>query len=118
VCATVSSTVPADTIHGEGLGELAAIVTIRMFVAIFPVCSPARPLQFVEGTINLMPFLPPVPVPTVFPVIPLMVVPVVAVVVAPLVSFVPLSGILTAVVSKIVTGLDPHRGNKCHTQEK
>jgi hypothetical protein len=98
--------------------ELAAIVTIRMFVAIFPVCSLMRALQLVEGTISLMPFRPPVPVPAVFAGIPLMVVPVVAVVVPPLVSFVPLSGILTAIVSKIVAGLDTHRGSKCHTQEK
>jgi hypothetical protein len=103
--------------HHERTGEL-AIVTIRMFVAILPVCSLLRAPQLVEGTIGIMPFLSPVPVPAVFPVIPLMVVPVVAVVVPPLVSFVPLSGILTTVVSKIVAGLDPHWGNKCHTQEK
>ena len=103
--------------HHERTGEL-AIVTIRMFVAILPVCSLLRAPQLVEGTIGIMPFLSPVPVPAVFPVIPLMVVPVVAVVVSPLVSFVPLSGILTAIVSKIVAGLDTHRGSKCHTQEK
>ena len=104
--------------HRKRTGELAAIVTIRMFVAKLPVCSLLRTPYLVEGTISLMPFLPPVPVPAVFAVIPLMVVPVVAVVVSPLVSFVPLSGILTAIVSKIVAGLDPRRGNKCHTQEK
>jgi hypothetical protein len=59
-----------------------------------------------------------VSVPAVFAVIPLMVVPVVAVVVPLLVSFVLLSGIVTAIVSKIVAGLDPYWGNKCHTQEK
>jgi hypothetical protein len=89
-----------------------------MFVAILPVCSLLRTPYLVERTISLMPFLPPVPVPAVFAVIPLMVVPVVAVVVPPLVSFVPLSGILTAIVSKIVAGLNPHRRNKCHTQKK
>jgi hypothetical protein len=47
-----------------------------------------------------------------------MIVPVVPVVIPPLVSFVPLSGILTAVVAKIVAGLDSHRSNKCNTQEK
>jgi hypothetical protein len=104
--------------HRKRTGELAAIVTIRMFVAILPVCSLLRTPYLVEGTISLMPFLPPVPVPAVFAVIPSMVVPVVAVVIPPLVSFVPLSGILTAVVSKIVAGLDPRLSNKCHTQEK
>jgi hypothetical protein len=105
-------------IHREGTHELAAIVTIRMFVAILPVCSLLRAPHLVEGTVRLMPFLPPVPVPAVFAVIPLMVVPVVAVVVPPLVSFIPFSGILTVVVSKIVACLDFHRGSKCHTQEK
>jgi hypothetical protein len=89
-----------------------------MFVAILPICSLLRAPHLVEGTIGFVSFLSPVPVPAVFPVIPSMVVPVVAVVVPPVVSFVPFSGILTAVVSKIVAGLDPHRGNKCHTQEK
>ena len=89
-----------------------------MFVAILPVCSLLRAPHLVEGTISLMSFLPPVPVPSVFAVIPSMVVPVVAVVVPSLVSFIALSGILTAIVSKIVSGLDPRRGNKCHTQEK
>jgi hypothetical protein len=110
--------VPLLAIPPQRTGELAAIVTIRMFVAILPVCSLLRAPYLVEGTISLMPFLPPVPVPAIFPVIPLMVVPMVAVVVPPLVSFVSLSGILTAIVSKIVSGLDPRRGNKCHTQEK
>ena len=102
----------------DGTGELAAIVTIRMFVAILPVCSLLRSVEFVEGTISFMPFSSPAPVPAVFAVVPSMIVPVVPVVIPPLVSFVPLSGILTAVVSKIVAGLDPHRSNKCHTQEK
>jgi len=102
-------------IHRTRTGVLAAIVTIRMFVAILPVCSLLRPLQLVEGTINLVSFRSPVPVPAVFAVIPSMVVPVVAVVVP---SLVPLSGVLTAVVSKIVAGLDPRWGNKGHTQEK
>jgi hypothetical protein len=112
------SRVPLMAIHRERTGELAAIVTIRMFVTILPVCSLLGPFQLVKGTINLMPFRSPVPVPAVFAVIPSMVVPVAAVVVPPLVSFVPLSGVLTAVVSKIVAGLDTHWGNKCHTQEK
>jgi hypothetical protein len=56
-----------------------------MFVATLPVCSLLRAAHIVEGTISLMPFLPPVPVPAVFAVIPLMVVPVV--VVPSLVSF-------------------------------
>jgi hypothetical protein len=102
----------------DGTGELAALVAIRMFVAILPVCSLLRAPHLVEGTINLMSFLPPVPIPAVFAVIPSMVVPVVAVVVPPVVSFVPFSGILTAVVSKIVSGLDPDWGYKCHSQEK
>lgn len=106
--------VPLIAIHHERTGELATIVTIRMFVAILPVCSLLSPLQLVKGTINLMPFRSPVPVPAVFAVVPSMVVPVVAVVVPPLVSFVPLSGILTAVVSKVVACLEPHRGNKSH----
>ena len=102
----------------EDLAGLAAIITIRMFVAILPVCSLLRVVNLVEGTISLVPFLSPSPVPAVFPVIPLMVVPVIAIVISPLVSFVPLSSILKAVVSKIVASLDSHRGNKCHTQEK
>jgi hypothetical protein len=89
-----------------------------MFVAILPVCPLLGSVQFVEGTISFMPFSPPVPVPAVFAVVPSMIVPVVPIVIPPLISFVPLSGILTAVVSKIVAGLDPHRSNKCHTQEK
>jgi hypothetical protein len=80
-----------------------------MFVAILPVCSLLRSVQFVEGAINFMPFSPPAPVPAVFAVIPSMIVPVVPVVIPPL------SGILTAVVSKIVAGLEPYRGNKSHT---
>jgi len=107
LCAAAASTMRAD---GLSVRErLAAIVTIWMFLAILPVCSLLRALQLVEGTINLMPFRPPVPVPAVFAIIPSMVVPLVAVVVPPLVYFVPLSGILTAVVSKIVAGLHPHR---------
>ena len=88
-----------------------------MFVAILPVCSLLRAPYLVEGTISLVPFLPPVPVPAVFAIIPLMVVPVVAVVVPSLVSFIALSSILTAIVLKIITGLDAYRGNKCDTQE-
>jgi hypothetical protein len=65
-----------------------------------------------------MPFRSPVPVPAVFTAIPSMVVPVVAVVVPPLVSFIPLSGVLTTVVSKIVAGLQPYRGNKSYTKQK
>jgi len=80
-----------------------------MFVAILPVCSLLRSVQFVEGAINFMPFSPPAPVPAVFAVIPSMIVPVVPVVIPPL------SGILTAVVSKIVAGLEPYRSNKSHT---
>jgi hypothetical protein len=118
MCALAPHTVPADGYPPRKTGELAAIVTIRMFVAILPVCSLLRVPHLVEGAISLVPFLPPVPVPPVFAVIPSMVVPVVAVVVPPLVSFVPFSGILTSVVSNIVSGLDPDRGNKCHTQEK
>ena len=94
--------------------DLAAIVTIWMFVAILPICSLPRALQPAEGTINLMPFFPPVPVPAIFAVIPLMVVSVVAVVIPPLGSLVPFAGILTAVVSKTVAGLNPYRGNKRH----
>jgi hypothetical protein len=99
-------------------GKLAAIVTIRMFVAILPVCSLLRVPYLVEGAISLVFFLAPMPVPAVFAVIPSMVVPVVAVVVPPLISFVSLPGILTAVVSKIVAGLDPYRCKKCHAQDK
>jgi hypothetical protein len=99
----------------ERTGELAAIVTIRMFVAKLPVCSLLRSVKFVEGTISFMPFSPPAPVPAVFAVIPSMIVPVAPVVIPSLVPFVPLSGILTAVVSKIVAGLQPYRGNKSHT---
>jgi len=50
-----------------------------------------------------------------FAVIPSMIVPVVPVVIPPLV---PLSDVLTAVVSKIVAGLEPNRGNKSNTKEK
>jgi hypothetical protein len=96
-------------------GELAAIVTIRMFVPIPPVRSLLRAVEFVEGTINFMPFSPPAPVPAVFAVIPPMIVPVVPVVIPSLVPFIPLSGISTAVVSKIVAGLEPYRGNESHT---
>ena len=95
--------------------ELAAIVTIRMFVAILPVCSLLRSVEFVKGAISFMPFSPPAPVPAVFAVIPSMIVPVVPVVIPPLVPFVPLSSVLTAVVSKSVAGLEPYRGNKSHT---
>jgi len=89
-----------------------------MFVTIFPVCSLLRSVELVEGTISFMPFSPPAPVPAIFSVIPSMIVPVVPVVIPPLVPLVPLSGILTAVVSKIAAGLDAHRSDKCHTQEK
>ena len=85
-------------------------------MAILPVCSLLRAAHLVEGTISLVPFLPPVPVPAVFAVIPLMVVPVVAVVVPSLVSFISLSSILTAIVLKTIAGLDAHRGNKCDTR--
>jgi hypothetical protein len=102
----------------ERTDELAAIVTIRMFVAILPVCSLLRAPQLVEGAIGLMPFLSPMPVTAVFAVIPSMVIPTVAVVVPPVVSFVPLSGILTAIVSKLVARLDSHRVNKCHAQDE
>jgi hypothetical protein len=80
-----------------------------MFVAIPPVCSLLRSVEFVEGAINFMPFSPPAPVPAVFAAIPSMIVPVVLVVIPPL------SSVLTAVVSKIVAGLEPYRGNKSHT---
>jgi hypothetical protein len=86
-----------------------------MFVAKLPVCSLLRSVKFVKGTISFMSFIPPGSVPAVFAVIPSMVVPVVPVVIPPLVPFVPLSSILTAVVSKIVAGLQPYRGNKSHT---
>ena len=86
-----------------------------MFVAKLPVCSLLCPVKFVEGTISFMPFSPPAPVPAVFAVIPSMIVPVVPVVIPPLVPLVPLSGILTAVVSKIVAGLQPYWNNKSHT---
>jgi len=104
-------------IRPKRTGKLAAIVTIRMFVAILPVCSLLRAPYHVEGAISLVSFLPPMPVSAVFAVIPSMVVPVVAIVVPPLISFL-LPGILTAVVSKIVAGLDPHRCKKCHAQDK
>jgi hypothetical protein len=89
-----------------------------MFVAPLPVGSLVGALYLVEGTISLMPFRPPLPVTAVFAVIPLMVVPVITVVVPPLVLFIPLSGVFTSIVSRIVVGPDPHRGNKCRTQEK
>jgi hypothetical protein len=47
-------------------GELAAIITIRMFVARLPVCSLLHSVKFVKGTISFMPFSPPAPVPAVF----------------------------------------------------
>ena len=84
-------------------------------MAILPVCSLLRPVEFVEGAINFMPFSPPAPVPAVFAAIPSMIVPVVPVVIPPFAS---LSGILTAVVPKLVAGLEPYRGNKCHAQKK
>ena len=99
-------------------GELAAIVTIRMFVAKLPVCSLLRSVKFVKGTISFTPFSPPTPIPAVFAVIPLMIIPVVPVVIPPLVPFLPLSGILTTVVLKLVGGLQPYRDNKSHTQQK
>src|SRR6478672_7174798 len=43
--------------------ELAAIVTIRVFMAILPVCPLLRSVKFIEGTISFMPFSPPNPVP-------------------------------------------------------
>jgi hypothetical protein len=86
-----------------------------MFVAKLPVCSLLCSMELVEGTIDLVPFRPPGPVPAVFTVIPLMVVPVVVVIIPPLVSFVPFSGILTAVVSKIVACLEPDGANKSHS---
>ena len=52
---------------------LAAIVTIRMFVAILPISSLLRLVEFVEGTISFMPFSPPAPIPGVFAVIPSMI---------------------------------------------
>src|SRR5579864_771774 len=88
-----------------------------MFVAPLPVCPLLSALYLVEGTISLMPFRPPLPVTSVFAVIPLMVVSVIAVVVPPLFFFIPLSGIFTSVVL-IVVGPDPHWGNKCRTQKK
>lgn len=81
-------------------------------MAIFPVCSLLLSVQFVKGTISFMPLGSPAPIPAVFAAIPSMIVPVVSVVIPP---FVPLPGILTAVVSKIVAGLEPYRGNKSHT---
>jgi hypothetical protein len=89
-----------------------------MFVTILPICSLLRSVEFVEGTISFMSFSPPAPVPAVFIVIPSMIVPVVAVVIPPLVPLVPLSGILTAVVPKIVSGLEPYWCDKSHTQQK
>ena len=97
---------------------LAAIVSIWMFVPILPICSLLLSAKFVEGTIRFMSFSPPAPVPAVLVVIPSMIVPVIAVVIPPLVPFVPLSGILTAVVPKIVSGLEPYWCNKSHTQQK
>jgi hypothetical protein len=47
-----------------------------------------------------------------------MIVPVIAVGIPPLVPLVPLSGILTAVVPKIVSGLEPYWCDKSHTQQK
>lgn len=84
-------------------------------MSILPICSLLRLVEFVEGTISFMPFSPPAPIPGVFAVIPSMIVPVVPVVIPPLV---PLSDVLTAVVSKIVAGLEPNRGNKSNTKEK
>jgi hypothetical protein len=109
---------PADEKLGDHPGSyrvvkevasLESIVTIPMFVAILPVCSLLRSVEFVEGTISFMPFRPPAPVPAVFAVIPSVIVPVVPVVIPPL------SGVLTAVVSKIVAALEPYRGNKSQT---
>jgi hypothetical protein len=110
------NSVQADCRHK--MQPLAPVSVIWMFVAPLPVCSLLRTLYLVEGTISRMPFRPPLPVTGVFAGIPSMVVPVIAVVVPPLVSFIPLSGVLTSVVSRIVVGPDPHRGNKCRTQEK
>jgi hypothetical protein len=60
MCALAPHTVPADGYPPRKTGELAAIVTIRMFVAILPVCSLLRVPHLVEGAISLVPFLPPV----------------------------------------------------------
>ena len=65
-------------------------------MAILPVCSLLRPVEFVEGTIGFVPFSSPPPIPAVFAVVPSMIVPVAPVVIPPLV--IPLSGIFTAVV--------------------
>ena len=97
---------------------LTAIVSIRMLVTILPICSLLRSVKFVEGTISFMSFSSPAPVPAVFVVIPSMIVPVVAVIIPPLVPFVPLSGVLTAVIPKIVSGLEPYWCDKSHTQQK
>ena len=85
-------------------------------MTILPICSLPLAAKSVEGTISFMSFSPPVPVPAVFAVIPSMIVPVVPVVVPPLVPFVPLSDILTAVVPKIVSGLEPYWCDKSHPQ--
>jgi hypothetical protein len=89
-----------------------------MVVAIPPVGPLLRPVEFVEGTINLMSLYPPAPVPAVFAAIPAMIVPVIPVVISPLVPLVPLSGFLTVVVLKIVAGLEPDRSNQSHAQDK
>jgi hypothetical protein len=98
---------------------LMPVPVIWMLVAPLPVRSLMLALYLVEGSISLMPcFCPPLPVTTLFAVIPLMVVLVIAVMITPLVLFIPFSGVLFAVVVWIVVGSDPNRGNQCPTHEK
>ena len=76
-----------------------------MFVTILPISSLLRSLELVEGTISFMSFTPQLRYLPFFVAIPSMIVPVIAVVIPPLVPHIPLSGILTAVVPKIASGL-------------
>jgi hypothetical protein len=95
------------------------VSVIWMLVAPLPVCSLLRALYLVEGSISLMPrFPPPLSITALFAVIPLMVVFVIAVMIPPLMFFIPLSGVLFAVVVWIVVGQDPNRGNQRRTHEK
>jgi hypothetical protein len=87
---------------GERTGLLAAIVSIWMFVTILPISSLLRSLELVEATMSFMSFTAQLRYLPFFVAIPSMIVPVIAVVIPPLV---PHSGILTAVVPKIASGL-------------
>jgi len=74
-------------------------------VTILPISSLLRSLELVEATMSFMSFTAQLRYLPFFVAIPSMIVPVIAVVIPPLVPHIPLSGILTAVVPKIASGL-------------